>query len=72
MQKTHVEIGSVNAPLVMLFLHFYKSFNDLGQIGLWWFGFRLKSIFTTVSATLRNNTRFKSGQNRLKNHHLGP
>jgi len=31
-------------------------------ISLWWFGFRVKQIFTTARATLKNDAQFKSGQ----------
>jgi hypothetical protein len=29
---------------------------------LWWFGFRLESIFNTVTVASKNDARFKSGQ----------
>ena len=49
----------------------YHGFGEaqLVQNSYWQFGFKLEVIFP---AALKYDTRFKSGQNRLKNNHLAP
>jgi len=43
-----------------------EHFTDLGKLNFrWWFGFRLKPIFSTAPAASKNNAQFKRGQNQL-------
>jgi len=43
---------------------------NVDEIGFWWFGFRLKPIYTTALAASENDACFKRTHNQLKNNHL--
>jgi hypothetical protein len=66
--KTFLEVCLTPALITI------KRFTNLDvptctNICLWWFDFRLNPIFTTALAASKNDTPFKSGQNRLENNH---
>jgi hypothetical protein len=49
--------------------HKEVCFTDLGKIN-WWFDLKHEPIFATAPVASKNDTRYKNGQNRLKNNHL--